>query len=107
MDTVRTQTALLVDDDAASRKLNQQRLEGDGFNVTIASEKAGAVATAKRSAPNVIFIHMAGGRAGSLPLIEALRSDDSCRHIRIVVLPDQAVRARGDRKLHPVSRDLW
>jgi hypothetical protein len=55
----------------------------------------------------VIFIHMAGGRAGSLPLIEALRSDDACRHIRIVVLPDQSVRARGDRKLHAVSRDLW
>jgi CheY-like chemotaxis protein len=107
MDTVRTHTALLVDDDAVSRKLNQQRLEGDGYNVAIASDRVGAVSSAKRSAPKVIFIHMAGGRAGSLPLIEALRSDDACRHIRIVVLPDQAVRARGDRKLHAVSRDLW
>jgi CheY-like chemotaxis protein len=107
MDTVRTFTALLVDDDATSREVNLQRIEGDGYNVMIAADKTAALANAKRSAPNVIFIHMTGGRASSLPLIEALRKDDACRHIRIVVLPDQPARGRSDGKLRPVSRDLW
>ena len=107
MESIRTHTALLVDDDAASRQVNLHRLEGDGYTVATAADKAAAVASAKRSAPNVIVIHMAAGRAGSLPLIEALRSDDACRHIRIVVLPDQPARGRVEVKLRPVSRDLW
>src|SRR5437016_2129131 len=75
MDTVRTFTALLVDDDAASRTVNQQRIEGDGYSVVVAADKTAALANAKQAAPNVIFIHMVGGRASSIPLIEALRKD--------------------------------
>lgn len=107
MNAVRTATALLVDDNAASRLVNQVRLENDGYNVVVATDKAAALDSARRSAPNVIFIHLTAGRASSLPLIEALRSDDACRHMPVVVLTDQSSRSLGQVKLRPVNRDLW
>jgi len=45
--------------------------------------------------------------AGNLPLIHALRSDDTCRHIPVVVIADG--RSVGPRRtnLHAVPHDSW
>lgn len=115
MDTVRTATAtvtatataLLVDDDATSCLANRQRLEGDGYTVVTARDKAEGLGRARQSAPNRIFIHLGANGAGSLPLIEALRSDDACRHIPVVVLRSQSVVRARPTKLRSVNRDLW
>ena len=111
LNAVRVATALLVDDDVSSRQANQERLEDDGYTVVVARDQAEGLDRAKQSAPNVIFIHLAAGVSGFVatavaPLLgEALRADDVCRHIPVVVLTSQAPPRRG--KLRTVNRDLW
>jgi len=105
LNAVRVATALLVDDDVSSRQANQERLEDDGYAVVVARDQAEGLDRAKQSAPNVIFIHLVSEGVGSLPFIEALRADDGCRHIPVVVLTSQAPPRRG--KLRTVNRDLW
>ncbi len=111
MDTVRTATvtttALLVDDDATSCLANRQRLEGDGYTVVTARDWTEGLGRARQSAPNRIFIHLGANGAGSLGFIEALRSDDACRHIPVVVLSGHSVVRSRPTKLRPVNRDLW
>jgi CheY-like chemotaxis protein len=106
MDT-RTATALLVDDDSSSSQETKQRLEGEGYTVVHARDTSEGLNRARTSAPNVIFAHLVASGQGSLAFIQALRSDDSCRHIPVVVLtgaPNVGTRYKG---LHRVSRDLW
>src|SRR2546421_11936954 len=105
MTAVRVSPAMLVDDDVAPRQAHQERLEDDGYTVVVARDKAEGLGRAKQSAPNVIFIHLVTEGVGSLPFIEALRADDVCRHIPVVVLTSQAPPRRG--KLRTVNRDLW
>jgi CheY-like chemotaxis protein len=109
MDAVRTTTAtaLLVDDDATSCLANQQRLEDDGYSVVTARDRTEGLGRARQSAPNRIFIHLGANGAGSLSFIEALRSDDACRHIPVVVLGGQPVVRARPTKLRTVNRDLW
>ncbi len=107
MDTVRTATALLVDDDANSCLANRQRLEDDGYSVVTACDRTEGLRRARQWAPNRIFIHLGANGAGSLGFIEALRSDDGCRHIPVVVLGAQPVVRPRRSKLRPVNRDLW
>jgi len=99
--------ALLVDDEAVSRASQQTRLEGKGYTVFVAMNQADALSRAKQALPAVIFIHLMSG--ATVPLIQALRSDDSCRHIPVVVLKDQLpVRAvAGRAKLHAMPHDSW
>jgi len=99
--------ALLVDDELASRTTQQTRLESQGYTVFVAVNQADALSRAKLALPAVIFVHLVTG--ATVPLIQALRSDDSCRHIPVVVLKDQLpVRAvPGRAKLHAVPHDSW
>jgi CheY-like chemotaxis protein len=102
----RTSTALLVDDDSATAVATQRRLEDDGYSVVVARTGSEGLGRAKQSSPNVIFIHLVANGQDRLSFIQALRSDDSCRHIPVVVMPGlpSTVRARG---LHRVNRDRW
>jgi CheY-like chemotaxis protein len=100
-----TRTALLVDDEAASRATHQTRLEGEGYTVFVAQNHADAISRAKQTLPKIIFVHLAA--AGNLPLIQALRSDDSCRHIPVVVIKDPVYVAKVRSKLHAVPHDSW
>jgi CheY-like chemotaxis protein len=99
-------TALLVDDEPLSRKAEQARLEGEGYAVFAASGSTDALAQARLTAPNVIFVH-ALTAGGNLPLIQALRSDDACRHIPIVVIRGGTDRRIASTKLKTVPRDGW
>jgi len=102
-----TRIALLVDDELASRAAHQTRLESQGFTVFVAMNQADALSRAKLSAPKVIYAHLSASGAGNLPLIHALRSDDTCRHIPVVVIADG--RSVGPRRtnLHAVPHDSW
>jgi hypothetical protein len=44
---------------------------------------------------------------GNVPFMQALRADDTCRHIRVVVLPNQARVDLPRKPLRPVPRDAW
>jgi CheY-like chemotaxis protein len=107
MSAVHTPSALLVDDDSGTREGNQIRLEGQGYSVALARSEVEALATAGRSAPNVIFIHLGAAGAGAMGLIQALRSNDSFRHIPVVVLNDKPKPRAGEKGLKAVHRDLW
>lgn len=101
----RTANALLVDDDSASYYVNQQRLEDDGYSVVLARDGSEGLDRARHSPPNVIFIHLVSSGKDSLAFIQALRSDDVCRHIPVVMLSTRP--KVGQKGLHAVNRDRW
>ncbi len=107
MDTNRVATVLLVDDDAASQQANCQRLEQDGYSVVLVQDGNDGLARAKQIRPDAIFLHLVLRGAGNLPFMQALRRDDSCRHIRVVVLPDRTGVDAAKMPLRPVPRDAW
>ena len=100
----RIATALLVDDDPEA-PLNQQRLQDDGYVVVLVRSEPEGLARAKQMAPDVIFVHLGSTAAGNVPFIQALRSDDSCRHIRVVVLRGQPRFELPRTRLRAVPRD--
>jgi CheY-like chemotaxis protein len=102
-----SRTALLVDDESASRTAHSARLEGEGYTVFVAQNQADALSRAKQVAPRVIFAHLGRSGLGNLALIQALRSDDSCRHIPVVVVRDQPAVAARPAKLRAVPHDSW
>src|SRR5262245_59235569 len=104
MEAKRVITALLVDDDQASRKRNEATLKDRGYLVTVASDAASALDVAKQSSPSVIFLHMDTHGSGRAGLISALRANDNSRHVPIVFLAD---RSPGRAGLTPVGRDGW
>lgn len=107
MDTNRVATALLVDDDAGSQQANRQRLEHDGYSVVLVQDGNDGLARAKQIRPDAIFVHLGLRGGGNVPFMQGLRSDDSCRHIRVVVLPDPAGVDAAKKPLRPVPRDAW
>jgi adenylate cyclase len=107
LDTNRVATALLVDDDPRSQEANQQRLEQDGYSVILARDENNGLARAKQILPNAIFVHLVLSGTGNVSFMQALRADDSCRHIRVVVLPNQARVDLMRKPLRPVPRDAW
>ena len=106
MDASHRPTALLVDDERFSREAEQARLEGEGYTVFATSGVTEALVQAKQTAPNAIFVHVVSA-GGNLPLIQALRSDDACRHIPIVVIRNGTDVRIASTKLKTVPRDGW
>jgi len=100
-------SVLLVDDEPVSRKAQQARLEGEGYTVFVAASQAEALNRAKVGAPRVIYLHLVAGAAGNMALMQALRSDDSCRHIPIVMIKDHADPRVLPTKLRSVGRERW
>ena len=101
----RVVTALLVDDDPGARSANQKRLEDEGYSVVLVPSESEGLAKAKATAPDVIFVHLVAKAAGNLPFIQALRSDDMCRHIRVVVVRSQPQYRAPNGLLRNVPRD--
>lgn len=104
---VRTATALLVDDDEASVQSTRQRLEGDGYTVLLARDGSEGLARAKQSLPDVIFTHLVAAGHSNVAFIQALRSDDSCRHVPVMIVTGRQDPRSVQKKLRPVSRDRW
>jgi adenylate cyclase len=107
LDTNRVATALLVDDDSRSQEANQRRLEQDGYSVVLVRDENNGLARAKQILPNTIFVHLVLSGAGNVPFMQALRADDTCRHIRVVILPNQTRVDLPRKPLRPVPRDAW
>lgn len=98
--------ALLVDDVPDSRAAQKTRLEAEGYSVVVAQNQGEALSRAREVVPRVIVLHLVATGNLNMPLIQALRSDDSCRHIPIVIVRDRSVAARKTN-LHPVPHDSW
>ena len=52
----RTATALLVDDDPATLRANQERLEHEGYCVFLAPHEKEALSCVRESAPDVVVL---------------------------------------------------
>ena len=102
-----TRTALLVDDESISRSAHLSRLEGEGYTVFVAQNQGEALSRAKSVAPNIIYAHLGASGLGNLSLIQALRSDDNCRHIPVVVIKDHLDIRATRAKLRAVPHDSW
>lgn len=100
----RRPTALLVDDDPLSQKAGQARLEHAGYAVFAADGHASALSQARQTRPDVIYVHLRSD-GGNLSFIQALRSDDACRHIPIGVIRGDA--AMPNAVLKSVPRGRW
>ncbi len=104
---VRTPSALLVDDDDASSQETKRRLEEEGYTVHLARDGNEGLARARQSVPDVIFTHLVTGDHSNVAFIQALRADDSCRHVPVKVLTGRPESRPRPRQLRPVSRNNW
>jgi DNA-binding response OmpR family regulator len=85
--------ALLVDDDPSTSGVYAQRLESEGYQVTSSADPTTALGLARRSAVDMIFIHLGHGGSGSMEFIQALRSHDETRIVPIALLSNYYDRA--------------
>ena len=104
---VHTATALLVDDDVASYQATQRRLEDDGYSVIVARDATEGLSRARQSTPDVIFAHLVAGGHDNISFIQALRSDDACRHVPVMVVTGRPESGRTQKQLRPVGRNRW
>ena len=75
--------ALLVDDDPTTSELHRDRLVKQGYEVSSCASAEAALEVARRSPPDVIFVHL---RLGGAAFIHGLRADDQTRHVPVVML---------------------
>ena len=66
---------LIVDDDAASRRLLEVRLRALGCEVATATDGQKALAVIQREAPSLMLLDLEMPRMGGMELLRALRSD--------------------------------
>jgi CheY-like chemotaxis protein len=101
----RPTTALLVDDDPATTAAHARRLEEEGYRVTRVGDATTALAFARQSPPDIIFVHMGRGGSGSSQFIQALRSNDATRNIRVALL--SSYYDRSLERLGLTAQESW
>jgi PleD family two-component response regulator len=101
------QNVLLIDDDRSTFGLHQKRLEARGYHVLRATGAEAALDIAKQSTPRVIFLTGDRMDVDRRRFLQALRRDDSTRHIPVHVLSmghDGPLERQG---LSRVDRESW
>ena len=99
--------ALLVDDDSKTSSGYQRKLAKDGYEVTATSDPLAALALAKQSQPNIIFVHIGSKGSGNSDFIVSLRAADDTRHIPVSVLTSYYNPGLEKAGLNPMSREDW
>jgi CheY-like chemotaxis protein len=103
--TTRQAAALIVDDDPSSTAAHVRRLEDEGYRVTKAADAASALNLIKQSTPDIIFVHIGRGGSGSTQFIQALRSNDLTRNIRVALL--SSYYDRSLERLGFTAQEAW
>ncbi len=63
---------------------------------------------AKQATPRIIFVSIGRGGSGGTPFLQALRSNDSTRHIPVDILANRHKDGRLERLgLRRIGRELW
>ena len=78
---------LLVEDDPAVAEVYRQRLELDGYRVSVAGAAEAARAAAEL-APDLVFLNVLLPVSDGVAVVERLRAEEGTRHVPIVVLTD-------------------
>lgn len=100
-------SALLVDDDSSTFALHWDRLHALGYHVIKATDPAAALTIAKQATPRVIFVSIGQRGSGGTPFLQALRSNDSTRHIPVGILSNHQDRWLESLGLRRIGRELW
>jgi chemosensory pili system protein ChpA (sensor histidine kinase/response regulator) len=104
---VRAPRALLVDDDAVTRKLHAGLLARRGYDVTTSPSSSTGLREAQRSRPEAIFVHLGGKGWGGSAFIQELRADDATRHVPVVILASEYDRNLRRLKLTTHADGFW
>ena len=78
--------ALIVEDDPATRALEEIVLEADGFAVMTASNGEEGIRLAREQCPAVILLDLALPTASGFDVLKTLKSDVDTAHIPVVLI---------------------
>jgi DNA-binding response OmpR family regulator len=91
-------SVLLAEDDRGIAGLYRQRLELEGYAVTVAVDGEAALATAFASVPKMVILDVRLPELSGLDVLERLRKDRRTRQVPVVILTnweDEEARARA------------
>ena len=77
---------LLIDDDPVNRELVQAVLEGDGFDVEVASDAAGGIELARRELPDAILMDLQMPDMDGLQATRILQTEPDTSHIPVIAI---------------------
>jgi CheY-like chemotaxis protein len=104
------QNVLIVDGDGAGSRGHKKKLEALGYHVINAADGSAALTVARQTAPRVIFLgidRFAIDRGSErTSFLQALRRDDSTRHIPVTMLPSDPERLER-MGLSRIAREHW
>ena len=99
--------ALLIDDDVQASAAHKERLEADGYLVTLVTDGDAALALIQEAPPAIVFVGIGANGTGSMDFIQSLRTNQFGQHIPVVILSKYLDEGAVRRGLRSVSRENW
>jgi len=99
--------ALLIDDDLRANAAHKERLEADGYFVTLVTDADAALALIEEAPPAIVFVGIGARGTGSTDFIQSLRTNQFRQHIPVVILSKYLAEGAERRGLRSVSRENW
>lgn len=99
--------ALLTDDDVRASAAHKERLEADGYFVTLVTDGDAALALIEEAPPAIVFVGIGASGTGSMDFIQSLRTNQFGQHIPVVILATYLDEGAVRRGLRSVSREIW
>ncbi|MBI4425338.1 MAG: response regulator transcription factor [Elusimicrobia bacterium] len=81
---------LAIDDDPIIRRLLQQAMSSEGFEVVLATTAAEGVATCGRSKPDLVLLDVNLPDGDGIDVCRRLKADAGLRHIPVLLLTGEA-----------------
>jgi DNA-binding response OmpR family regulator len=99
--------AFLIDDDVPASAAHKERLEADGYFVTLVTDAEAALALIEEAPPAIVFVSIGARGTGGVDFIQRLRTNQLRQHIPVVILSKYLDEGTQRRGLRPVSRENW
>ena len=77
---------LIVEDDDILVKVLEEKLQDEGFEVSIAMDGNSALVTAKKNKPDVILLDLILPKADGLEVLSKLKGNDQLENVPIIIL---------------------
>jgi CheY-like chemotaxis protein len=77
---------LLIEDDPESAEMYGLKLELDGYTVTRAADGEEGLELAAAVVPDIIFLDIRLPKMDGFQVLEALRADDTLKHVPVIIL---------------------
>jgi CheY-like chemotaxis protein len=93
-------SALVVEDEEATRRVLRETLEGEGWDVADAADGRAALAAVASRRPDLILLDLLMPEMDGFEFLEELRKDEANRSIPIVVITAKTLAAEDRRRLN-------